>query len=120
MNEVKGALEKGERIEKENKLPMETISFVTLGTAVGSPDNWGKCGAWKTQNRDMDLNSVGTKRMKCSNPERAQRLVLVEAASNGEPDQLSAPYFPEWLDDDMLEEKEDQDIEFRFGDVEEK
>jgi hypothetical protein len=42
VNEVRLGLRKGEEIEKENKLPMENTTFVTLGTAISSPDNWKK------------------------------------------------------------------------------
>jgi hypothetical protein len=59
--------------------------------------------------------------MKCSDKLRATELVFVSPAFNDEYDQLSAPYYPDWLDED--EEAEDGDakiIEFKFGPLEEK
>jgi hypothetical protein len=116
--EVRYSLKKGETLEFENKLPMETTSFMTLGTAISSPDNWKKCGSWRTQNRDMNLQACGAKRMLCHDKDRAKQLVFVAPAENWEDGQLSAPYYPDWLDEDeggLGEMKDEQNVEFKFG-----
>jgi hypothetical protein len=70
--------------------------------AISSPDNWKKCGSWRTQNRDMDLQKAGEKRKPCNDKRRAEQLVFVEPANNFEENQMSAPYYPDWLDEDGL------------------
>jgi hypothetical protein len=103
----------------ENKLPMETTAFMTLGMAVSSEENWKKCGSWRTQNRDMNLNAAGNKRVQCADRRRAGQLVLVPPACNREEDQLSCPYYPDWIDDDGLSEHQDElEIGFKFGELE--
>jgi hypothetical protein len=101
----------------EPKLPQETTNFVTLGTAISSPENWKKCGSWRTQDRDINLKSCGAKRTTCHDKDRAKRLVFVPPAYNWE-DDLSAPYYPDWLDEDeggLGEMKDEQNAEFKFG-----
>ena len=45
--------------------------------------------------------------------------MFVEPANNFEENQMSAPYYPDWLDEDGLGEHEDeQEIEFKFGEKE--
>jgi hypothetical protein len=100
----------------ENKLPMKSELFMTIGMAISSEANWKKCGCWRIQNRDMDLQSVGTKRVLCSDKRRAEQLVFVETALNFEDNQLSMPYYPDWYDEEGLMEHEDEEeIEFKFG-----
>ena len=103
----------------ENKLPMKNELFVTIGMAISSEANWKKCGCWRTQNRDMDLQSVGTKRVLCSDKRRAEQLVFVELALNFEDGQLSMSYYPDWYDEEGLMEHEDEEeIEMKFGERE--
>jgi len=57
--------------------------------------------------------------MLCHDKGRAEHLVFVEPAPNHERDQLSCPYYPDWLDEDGLGEHEDEEeIGFKFGEVE--
>jgi hypothetical protein len=98
------------------KLPMPANVFMTLGMAVSSKENWKKCGSWKAQNRDLDLNKSGAKRVPCSDRLRAKQLVFNAPASNFEIGQLSAPYYPDWLDEDGLHDHQDEvEVGFKFG-----
>jgi len=121
--EVRYALKKGETLEFENKIPIRnhnSPSFITLGTAISSPENWKKCGCWRTQHRDINLQSCGAKRERCYDKDRAERLVFVAPTENWEEGQLSAPYYPDWLDEDedgFDEMKDEQNVEFKFGDL---
>ena len=68
----------------------------------------------------MNLQSAGEKRMLCNDKRRAEQLVFAPPAENSEDGQLSAPYYPDWLDQDGLEECEsEQEIENKFGGLEE-
>jgi hypothetical protein len=88
--EVRDTLKKGEGLEWKNKLSMQNTIFMTLGISVSAEDNWKKCGSWRTQYRDMNLCSAGTKRMLCHDKDRAKKLVFVAPADNGEIEQLSS------------------------------
>jgi hypothetical protein len=119
ISEVKAKLKPGEGFKWENKLAMKTTVFMTLGISVSAEENWKKCGSWRTQYRDMNLCSAGTKRDFCHDKDRAKRLVFVSPAGNMEIDQLSCPYYPDWVDpDDVNERDEELNVEQKFGEWE--
>jgi hypothetical protein len=73
-SQVRDRLKKGEKVVTENKLPMVNTIFMTLGISFSAENNWKKCGSWRTQSRDMNLQSAGTKRMLCNDKRRQSNL----------------------------------------------
>lgn len=70
----------------------------------------------------MEAFRAGAKRQPLGARERANRLVFAVPTPNLEGGMLSAPYYPDWLDDDgtndIEENKEEQNVEQKFGECE--
>jgi hypothetical protein len=90
--------------DPENKLSMPATNLITMGVSLISEENWVKCGTWATRNRDLDLNSCGTKRGRNRAKARANFLVPVLARDTLENDILSKPYYPDWLAEETMDE----------------
>jgi hypothetical protein len=82
-------------------------AYMTIGAAVTTRDAWKHVGRWREGTRDMNLESLGKKRMRLASRhrERAERLISSEASNvnalltdeNGLMP-MSVPHVPEWLD----------------------
>jgi hypothetical protein len=93
------------------KLTVPQERYITFGFATSSAANWRLAGCWVETTREIDADSGGSKKQRCSNRRRANGLVPLIVRPNPTPDVLSAPHVPEWLDAEARTESQwDEDM----------